>query len=70
MRYERQGIEQIPTVHLDPSASQMEKRDPMNRSIGVTNKEFRRLRARIDHLQKWIAEEAANAGRQRRRCGM
>ena len=44
----------------------MEKRDirtergDMNREIAVTNKEIRQLRARINHLVKWIADESAN----------
>ena len=64
--YERQGIEQIPTVHLGAAASQMEQRGirtergDMNREIAVTNKELRQLRARINKLNKWLAEEAAN----------
>jgi len=64
--YARQGIEQIPTVHLGAAASQMEKRGirtergDMNREIAVTNKELRQLRARINKLNKWLAEEAVN----------
>ena len=64
--YERQGIEQIPTVHLGAAASQMEKRGirtergDMNREIAVTNKELRQLRARINKLNKWLADEAEN----------
>jgi len=64
--YERQGIDQAPTVHLGPAASQMERkgihidRGDMNRAIEVTNKELKRLRARIVKLEKWIAEETAN----------
>ena len=64
--YERQGVEQIPTVHMGPAASHMEKRGirtergDINRSIEITNKEIRQLRARINHLVKWIADESAN----------
>jgi hypothetical protein len=64
--YERQGIEQIPTVHLGAAATQMEKRGirtergDMNRQIEVTNRELRQLRARIVKLEKWLAEEAVN----------
>jgi len=64
--YERQGVEQVPTVHMSVAASQMEKRGirtergDMNREIAVTNKEIRQLRARINHLVKWITDEAAN----------
>ena len=64
--YERQGIEQIPTVHLGAAASQMEKRGiitdrgNINREIGITNREIRRLRARITELDKWLTEESVN----------
>ena len=64
--YAEQGIEQIPTVHLGPAASQMEQRGirtergDINRNIEITNKEIRQLRARINHLQKWLADEAVN----------
>ena len=64
--YAEQGIEKIPTVHLGAAASAMEKRGirtergDMNRAIEITNKEIKQLRARINHLTKWIAEEAAN----------
>jgi len=64
--YEEQGIEKVPTVHMGAAASQMEKRGirtergDMNRSIEITNKEIRQLRARINHLTKWISDEAAN----------
>ena len=65
--YEKQGIEQLPTIHLGAAVSQMEKRGirtergDINRAIEVTNKELRQLRARINHLQKWITEEEINA---------
>jgi hypothetical protein len=64
--YERQGKEQIPTFHLGPAAHQMERRGirtergDKNREIEVTNKQIQQLRARINKLDKWIAEEAAN----------
>jgi len=59
--YERQGVEQIPAVHLGVAAFQMERRGittergNMNRQIQVTNKELRQLRARINHLKSWLA---------------
>ena len=65
--YERQGIDQIPTIHLGVAASQMEKRGirtergNINREIEVTNQALRQLRARIDKLQNWAKTEAANA---------
>jgi len=64
--YARQGVEQIPTVHMGVAAFQMEKRGirtergDMNRSIEVTNKELRQLRARLNKLNKWLAEEVTN----------
>ena len=64
--YERQGIDQIPTVHLGVAASAMEKRGirtergEMNREIEVTNQKLRQLKARITKLQKWLKEEQEN----------
>ena len=64
--YERQGIEQIPTVHLGVAAFQMEKRGiatergNLNREIEVTNQRLRQLKARIVKLQNWLKEEAEN----------
>ena len=62
--YERQGIDQIPTIHLGVAASAMEKRGIVtergntNRKIISINQELRQLRARIGKLQKWIDTEA------------
>jgi ATP-dependent exoDNAse (exonuclease V) alpha subunit len=64
--YARQGIDQIPTVHLGVAAFQMEKRGirtergNLNREIEVTNRRLRQLKARISKLQSWLKEEAAN----------
>ncbi len=64
--YARQGIDQIPTVHLGVAAFQMEKRGirtergNLNREIEVTNQRLRQLKARISKLQNWLKEEAAN----------
>ena len=64
--YERQGIDQIPTVHLGVAASAMEKRGirtergDLNREIEVTNQKLRQLKARISKLQNWLKEEQAN----------
>lgn len=64
--YERQGIDQIPTVHLGVAASAMEKRGirtergDLNREIEVTNQKLRQLKARISKLQDWLKEEQAN----------
>ncbi len=54
--YERQGIDQIPTVHLGVAASAMEKRGirtgrgDLNREIEVTNQKLRQLKARISKI--------------------
>ena len=64
--YERQGIDQIPTIHLGAAASGMEKRGirtergNINREIEVTNSQLRQLKARLVKLQKWLKEESAN----------
>jgi len=64
--YERQGIEQIPTVHLGVAAFQLEKRGirtergNLNREIEVTNQRLRQLKARIVKLQNWLKEETEN----------
>ena len=61
--YERQGIEQIPTIHLGVAASAMERkgiltdRGSTNRRIISMNQEMRQLRARISKLHKWLDEE-------------
>ena len=65
--YMRQGIDQIPTVHLGVAAFQMEKRGirtergNINREIEVTNRNLRQLKARISKLQSWLKEEAENS---------
>jgi len=65
--YERQGIDQVPTVHMGVAATQMERkgiateRGDRNREIVVTNKQLRQLRARIKHLTDWLKEAAAPA---------
>ena len=67
--YERQGIDQIPTVHLGVAPSAMEKRGirtergDLNREIEVTNKRLRQLKAHISKLQNWLKEEAENTER-------
>ena len=64
--YERQGIDQVPTIHLGVAASQMERkgirteRGDINREIEVTNSHLRQLKARITKLTSWIKEEAEN----------
>lgn len=58
--YQRQGIEQIPTIHLGVSASQMEKkgiatdRGNINREIKYQNKILKEIARRIKALLNWI----------------
>ena len=58
--YERQGIDQIPTIHLGVAAFQMEKRGiatergNLNRKIEVTNQQLRQVRARIRKAKNWL----------------
>jgi hypothetical protein len=58
--YERQGKEQIPTVHLGVAATQMEhkgirtERGNLNREIEISNKKLLQLRARINKLNDWL----------------
>ena len=60
--YQRQGIEQIPTIHLGVSASQMEKkgiatdRENINREIKYQNMILREIKLRIKALLNWIRE--------------
>ena len=60
--YERQGIDQIPTVHVGVSATQMEKkgivteRGELNRSIKAANRILREIRRLVRGLKEWIAE--------------
>ena len=60
--YERQGIEQIPTVHVGVSAMQMEKkgivteRGELNRNIKAANRILREIRRLVRGLKDWIAE--------------
>ncbi|NJJ07672.1 MULTISPECIES: MobQ family relaxase [Streptococcus] len=58
--YQRQGIEQIPTIHLGVSATQMEKkgiatdRGNINREIKHQNAILREISRRIKTLLNWI----------------
>ncbi len=62
--YERQGIDKIPSVHLGPAASQMEKRGirtdkgEVNRQIAADNKLLKEIKARITRLYNWSKAEA------------
>jgi ATP-dependent exoDNAse (exonuclease V) alpha subunit len=65
--YERQGVDQIPTIHLGVAASQMERRGirtergNINRKIEVSNQKLRQLLVRIFKLQNWLKEETSNS---------
>ena len=58
--YQRQGIEQIPTIHLGVSVTQMEKkgiatdRGNINREIKHQNKILKEIARRIKALLNWI----------------
>jgi hypothetical protein len=58
--YERQGIDQIPTIHMGVAAMQMERkgirteRGNMNRAINITNSQIGQLRARIKKCKGWL----------------
>ncbi len=64
--YQRQGIEQIPTVHLGVSASQIEKkgivtdRGNINREIKHQNKILKEIARRIKTLIRWIRSLTTN----------
>lgn len=58
--YERQGIDQVPTVHMGVAASQMEKKGirtdkgNINRAAAITNSQMGQLRARIRKAKDWL----------------
>lgn len=60
--YQRQGVEQIPTVHMG-SAAHMERngirteRGDKNRQIDEMNRELRMIKGRINKLQTWLYEQ-------------
>ena len=61
--YERQGIEQIPTIHVG-AASQMERkgmvtdRGSFNCQIEIDNRTLKQINARLKKLQSWLRTEA------------
>ena len=63
--YKRQGIDKIPTIHMGPAASQMERRGiatekgDINRQIAADNKLLKEIKARITRLYNWTKEQAA-----------
>ena len=66
--YKRQAIDKIPSVHLGPAPSQMEKRGIRtgkgegNRQIVADNKLLKEIKARITRLYNWSKAEAEKAG--------
>ena len=62
--YERQGVDMIPSVHMGPAASQMERRGiqtmkgNINRGIAADNKLLKEIKARITRLYNWSKEQA------------
>ena len=60
--YERQGLDKIPTVHMGPAVSQMEKRGiqtnigDLNRDITAANRLMQSIRQMVRHLKGWIAD--------------
>ena len=60
--YERQGIEQIPTVHMGPAAAAMERKGiqtdvgNLNRDIKETNRLMAAIKRAITGLLSWFAE--------------
>ena len=63
--YKRQGVDKIPSVHMGPAASQMERRGVqtvkgnINREIAADNKLLKEIKARITRLYNWSKEQSA-----------
>ena len=59
--YERQGLDTIPTVHMGPAVTQMERRGVktnignLNRDIRAANRMMRAVRNTISSLRDWIS---------------
>ena len=62
--YKRQGVDKIPSVHMGPAASKMERRGittekgNINREIAADNKLLKEIKARITRLYNWSKEQA------------
>ena len=62
--YKRQSVDKIPTVHMGPAASQMERRGiqiekgNINREIAADNKLLKEIKARITRLYNWSKEQS------------
>ena len=60
--YERQGIDQIPTVHMGPAVTAMERRGietnigNLNREIKKTNALIAAIKRAINKIREWITE--------------
>jgi len=60
--YERQGLEQIPTIHLGVTAFRLEQRGIVtelgnrNREIEALNSKLKQIKARIRKLEDWKAD--------------
>lgn len=65
--YKRQGVDEIPTVHMRPAASQMERRGiqtekgNINQEIGADNKLLKEIKARITRLYNWSKEQSTQS---------
>jgi hypothetical protein len=63
--YVRQGIQQVPTVHMGVAATQMERRGlptekgTINREISAQNLLLKEIKARITRLYYWSKQQAA-----------
>ena len=60
--YERQGVDLIPTIHMGPEATAMEKRGirtyvgDMNREIKARNALLRAIKKKLDSIKEWLEE--------------
>jgi MobA/MobL family. len=69
--YERQGVEQIPTVHMGVAATQMERRGiptekgSVNREIAAQNKLLKEIKVWLIRLYNWSKEQAAQPEQKR-----
>ncbi len=62
--YKRQGVEQLPSIHMGVAASQMERRGiqtdkgSLNREITEHNKLLKEIKARLTRIHNWSKEQA------------
>ena len=63
--YKRQGVDKIPSVHMGPAASQMERRGiatekgNINWEIAADNKLLKEIKARITRFYNWSKEQSS-----------